>query len=96
MCRQWDFLRRNAHELAGTLELDCSSKIVSTDGYWESPREMMIETVEGYHSFIHQILIGKVFTESQAQWCLGGGNTVMGEGVGSLLKWSLYPDQWVG
>ena len=52
----------------------------------------MIETMEGYHSFIHSLDIGKVFTESQAQWCLGGRNTVMGKGVGSLLKWSLYPD----
>ena len=86
------FLRRNAHELAGNLELDYSSKIVSTHGYWASPREMMIETVKGNHSFIHSLDIGKVSPESQAQWCSGGGNTVMGKGVGSLLKWSLYLD----
>ena len=43
-------------------------------------------------SFIHSVDIGKVSTESQAQWCLGGGNTVMGKGVGSLLKWNLYLD----
>ena len=46
------FLRRNAHELAGNLELDYSSKIVSTDGYWESPRERWLKLWKAIiHSF---------------------------------------------